>query len=144
MPLVMLVVVMTQRDANGRFIKGASGNPKGRPARADSLRQMMEGSAEEVAAKVLEAAQAGDLRAAELVLSRCIAPVRPAHTPVTFTLDESAPLAEQGRSILAAIAQGEVPPDTGKHLLDALAALSRVAELDEITRRLDALEERNG
>lgn len=134
---------MAKRDASGKFTKGASGNPKGRPASADSLRRLLEGSAEEVSRKVIEAAQGGDLRAAELVLSRCVAPVRPAHAPVTFTLDESAPLAEQGREILSAIAAGHLPPDTGKHLLDSLAALSRVAELDEIQRRLDALEGQN-
>lgn len=132
---------MAKRDARGRFQRGASGNPAGRPARADELRRLLDGDAEEVAAKVLEAAKGGDLRAAELVLARCVPVHRPAHQPVTFALDREAPLAEQGRAVLSAIAAGEIPPDQGKALLDAIAALTRVTELDEIERRMRAIEE---
>jgi len=134
---------MAQRDKRGRFTKGQSGNPAGRPARADELRRLLDGDAEEVAAKVLEAAKGGDLRAAELVLARVVPVHRPAHAPVTFALDREAPLADQGRQVLAAIAAGEIPPDQGRSLLDALAALVRVVELDEIQRRLDTLEEQS-
>ncbi len=129
------------RDKQGRFIKGKSGNPNGRPARADELRKLLDGDADEVARRVLEAAKGGDLRAAELVLARVVPVHRPAHAPVTFALDREAPLADQGRQVLAAIAQGEMPPDQGRSLLDAIAALSRVTELDEIQRRLTAIEE---
>jgi len=130
------------RDNKGRFIKGASGNPQGRPARADELRKLLDGDADEVARRVLEAAKGGDLRAAELVLARVVPVHRPAHAPVTFALDKDAPLADQGREVLAAIAAGAIPPDQGRSLLDAIAALVRVVEVDELARRLTALEEK--
>ena len=128
------------RDNKGRFIKGASGNPAGRPARADELRKLLDGDADEVARRVLEAAKGGDLRAAELVLARVVPVHRPAHAPTPFPLDREAPLADQGRAVLAAIADGILPPDQGKALLDALAGMVRIVEQDEVRRRLDALE----
>ncbi|GHE19998.1 DUF5681 domain-containing protein [Halomonas urumqiensis] len=132
---------MAERDSKGRFTKGASGNPSGRPRKADELRQLLEGDAEEVARKVLEVARGGDMNACRLVLERLVPAVRPAHACVTFELDEEKPLADQGRQILAAVATGALPPDQGKALLDALAALARVTEIDEIDRRLKAIEE---
>ena len=132
---------MAKRDATGRFIKGVSGNPAGRPARADELRKLLDGDADEVARRVLEAAKGGDLRAAELVLARVVPVHRPAHAPVTFALDKDAPLADQGRAVMAAIAAGAIPPDQGRSLLDAIAALVQVVKVDELARRVAALEE---
>ncbi|WP_163650735.1 DUF5681 domain-containing protein [Modicisalibacter sp. 'Wilcox'] len=132
---------MAKRDNNGRFVPGQSGNPSGRPSRAAELRKLLDGDAEDVARKVAEAAKGGDLRAAELVLARCVPVHRPSHAPTPFDLDRDKPLADQGRDVLAAIASGELPPDTGKHLLDALTALARVAEIDELQARMAKLEE---
>jgi len=129
------------RDPGGKFTKGNSGNPNGRPAKADKLRQLLEGKADKVARKVIDAALDGDLQAARLVMERCIAPHRAVMPTCTFDLDETKPLTEQGRAVLAAIARGDIPPDTGKSLIDALTALARVTELDEIVRRLNQLEE---
>ena len=131
---------MTQRNARGQFIKGASGNPKGRPAKAEELRRHLEGDAQQVADKVLEAARNGDMQACRLVLERCVPAIKPASACVTFDLDPAQPLTDQARQVLSAIAQGALPPDQGKALLDGIAALVRVAEADELTRRLEAIE----
>ncbi|MDI5987023.1 DUF5681 domain-containing protein [Halomonas sp. M4R5S39] len=134
---------MAERDGKGRFTKGQSGNPSGRPRKADELRKLLEGDAEVVARKIIDAAKGGDMNACRMVVERILPAVRPAHACVTFSLDESKPLADQARQILTAIAAGQMPPDQGKALLDALASLVRVVELDEIDRRLKAIEETN-
>ena len=131
------------RDEKGRFIPGSSGNPDGRPRKADELRRLLAEGADEAAQAVLEAAKGGDMHACRLVLERLVPAVRPAHQPVSFDLDPVASLSDQARQILSAAAQGELPTDQAKALLDALAALVRVVELDEIQRRLDALEATN-
>ena len=134
---------MARRNEKGQFVKGVSGNPSGRPPKADAIRRLLEGDAETVAAKVLEAARNGDLRASEMVLARTSPIRRASHEPVNFTLDESQPLSEQGKAILSGIASGDIPPDTGKHLIDSLASLVKVQEMEEIDRRLNALENQN-
>ena len=130
------------RDDKGRWVKGASGNPTGQPSRAAELRRLLAEGADEVAAQVLEAAKGGDMHACRLVLERLVPAVRPAHQPVRFDLDGDAPLADQARQILSAAADGELPTDQAKALLDALAGMVRIVELDEIQRRLDALEDK--
>lgn len=128
------------RDKQGRFIPGTSGNPGGRPKKADQLRELLSKDARAIAKQVIELAKGGDMKAARLVLDRCI-PLERAVMPATpFSLNPDEPLTEQGKSVLAAISRGEIPPDTGRALIDAITALARVTELDEIQRRLDVIE----
>lgn len=131
---------MSTRDTNGRFIKGQSGNPSGRPKKADELRQLLEGDATAVAEKVLKTAAAGDMTAARLVLERIVPAIKPTSEPVTFDLHGDS-LTEQAQSVLAAVADGVLPPDQGKALIDAIGSLVKVIDTDEVTRRLAALEE---
>jgi hypothetical protein len=45
---------------------------------------------------------------------------------------------------MKAIAAGKLPPDQGSSLLQALAAQARIAELDDVIKRLEALENADG
>lgn len=134
---------MATRDKRGRWQRGQSGNPNGRSKQAAHLRQMLEEGSQQAAERVLEACRGGDMQACKLVLERVLPPVRPTHAAVTFNLDSDRPLADQGRDILRAVAEGVLPPDQGKALLDALASMSRIVELDEIAARLAHLEEQS-
>lgn len=134
---------MAKRDSKGRFTKGSTGNPGGRPRKADELRSLLEGDAEEVARKVIAAAQGGDMNACKIVIERILPPIRPAHACVKFNFDPDAPLTDQARQILAAVAEGKLPPDQGRALMDGVAALSRVTEIDDLARRITAIEEQS-
>lgn len=58
-----------QKKISGRFTKGQSGNPSGRPSRGRTdLRQKLEKDADKVLDVVMELALAGDLAACKLVL----------------------------------------------------------------------------
>lgn len=130
---------MSKRDAKGRFMKGVTGNPGGRPRQADELRRLLSQDAEKVAKKVLEMASAGDMQAARIVMERIVPAIKPASEPVTFELSGDS-LTEQAQSVLTAVAAGDLPPDQGKALVDSIGSLVRVMEQDEIRRRLEALE----
>lgn len=130
---------MSKRDARGRFQKGATGNPGGRPREADELRRLLAKDAKTVAKKVLAAASGGDMTAARIVLERLVPAIKPASEPVSFELKGDS-LTEQAQSVLAAVAAGELPPDQGKALIDAIGSLVKVVEQDEIRRRLELLE----
>lgn len=49
-------------------------------------------------------------------------------------------LSDQGRSVLAAVARGALPANEAAALLSALSAQAKIAEFDELNRRLEALE----
>jgi hypothetical protein len=50
-------------------------------------------------------------------------------------------LAEQGNEIIKATMSGKIPPDIGSQLITALANQAKVIEIDELTKRIEALEQ---
>lgn len=127
------------------FKPGQSGNPAGRPKGSRDRRNVVaaefakEGSA--IARVVIEKAKEGDMGAAALVLQRLSPPLRPQAEKVTFDFDPSLPIAEQGTSIVAAVSRGEIDPDTGKMLLDMIAAHLGLRDVETFLEELKRLRE---
>ena len=124
---------------------GQSGNPKGRPAgtgEVSKLRAAIADRVPELLSKLMAQALEGDTAAARLLLERAIAPLRAAEQPQALTLPDGT-LTDQGRAVLASVASGELAPGQGAALLGAIGTLARVAEVDELTARITALEEKN-
>lgn len=129
----------TSRRDNGTFKKGRSGNPGGRPGHVNKLRAKLAAGSEAVIKIVMDAAKSGDMQACRLILERMVPAIKPVSEPIQFDFSGSTPT-EQARSIMAAIAAGDIPPDQGRALIEALASVAKIAELDELSRRLAALE----
>ncbi len=131
-----------------KFKPGQSGNPRGRPpgrSTAQGLRERLAERAGEVLAVVLDAALSGDLMAARLVLERVVPALRPQASPVELpALAAAGTLTERAGAILAAAGAGEIGPDVAAHLLAALGGVARIAEIDELMRRVAALEAEHG
>lgn len=53
-------------------------------------------------------------------------------------------LTEMGRQIIAAMGGGDMSPEAGAAMLQALAAQVRITEIDELARRVSDLESRRG
>ena len=129
-----------------KFKPGQSGNPAGRPRRgtatAEGLRASLAERADDVVQTVLNAALAGDLQAARLVLERILPALKPQAAPVeVLALANCSTLTEKAGAILAAAGAGELAPDVAAHLLAALGGVARIAEVEELRRRIEALEE---
>lgn len=134
-----------KRPSNG-WKPGQSGNPNGRKPGSGPTQQLREALGKDVDAiieTVRTQALAGDLTAAKLVLERLLPPLKPQEQAVELPLPEDASLTDAGRSILGAVAAGDIAPGQGAQLIAALGGLARVVEIDELERRLAALEERN-
>jgi hypothetical protein len=92
-------------------------------------------------AKVLERALGGDMAASKLLLDRSVPPLKPVAPLVKLPeLAAATTASDQARAIVLAIAESRLPPDVGSQLLDALGNLAAIAERDELTRRIAALE----
>jgi ribosomal protein S20 len=126
------------------FIKGQSGNPAGKKPGTRSKLNLVaaeflkEGSA--IARTVIEAAKAGDMSAASLVLQRLSPPLRAAAEKVVFDLDQTLPLTEQAKQIMTAVSQGCIDPDTGAMLIACLDRVGNLKAVEELEARLAALE----
>lgn len=128
----------------GRWVKGQSGNPTGR-AKSDhgraALRQQIAEKVPAIVSKMVALALKGDVQAARTLLERVLPPVRPetVATPLP-ALADAAGFSEQAAAIVKAAGVGEVPFDAAAQLLGGIAAAARTAEIDELARRVAALE----
>jgi len=125
--------------------KGTSGNPHGRSpsglASVEKLRAALLDDLPEIIATVVAAAKGGDMAAARTILDRVLPPLKAQEAPVAVGALEGT-LAEQGASVLQAMASGALAPGQAAQLLGALAAQAKVREVDELVRRLADLERR--
>ena len=130
----------------GRWSKGESGNPAGRPKGIPNpqarLRKMI--NAEGIVKRLEQAALDGDVQAARTLLERALPACRSTAEPVEIPeLDVAPTLTGKAHSVLAAVADGRIPPDLGAQLVAAIGNVSKLVEVDELSRRVEALEEKN-
>ena len=130
-----------------RWQKGESGNPAGRtPGRPDSRRLVFEQLvpyAGELVSKAVALALEGD----QQMLSLCLNKIIPSPKPVDGTVHIegfSGSLKERGERIVEAVAAGQLSPDEGAALLGPLQTLAKLAEVDELTKRVEDLERAAG
>lgn len=130
---------------DGRFKPGQVGNPNGRPKGSKNKKTLvaiaLDAAAEDVTKAVIESAKGGDMQAARLCLERIQPPMRPQAEKVQFDLDPTAPLTTQGQQVLAAVAAGELDPETGKLLVECLSAFAGLKQTDELALRIAQLEQ---
>ena len=141
----------TKRQApKTAFKPGTSGNPKGKPAGTRSkatqlLAAMMEGGAEKITKAVIDAAQAGDLMAAKIILDRVMPPAkeRPVNIDLPDTQSAQGVAAAQS-AILQAVAAGDLLPGEASTLSAIVEAKRRAIETQELADRITQLESKNG
>lgn len=129
------------------FKPGKSGNPSGRPKGTPNpqarLRKLI--NVEALIKRLMENAAKGNTRAAELLLDRALPPLRAVAEPVQMPgLHEAATLTAKAELIVALAAEGRLSPDVATAMLTAIGQLAKTAEIDELTRRIAALEEQHG
>ncbi len=124
-----------------KFKPGISGNPKGRPkdkTPGAKLRKAIEAKADDILQSVIDAAIAGDMAACKMLLDRITPTLKPQALAVNIPVKETLP--DQGKEIIKATMVGKVPPDIGSQLITALAAQAKLIELDDLLKRVEALE----
>ncbi|HEX9536161.1 MAG TPA: DUF5681 domain-containing protein [Stellaceae bacterium] len=135
------------RDVDGRFRKGQSGNPKGRPMGArnkatEAAELLLDGEAEALTRKAVELALEGEAGALRLCLERIIPPRR--GRPVKLGLPAvrgAADLASTMAAITTAGVQGMITPGEAAELARVVEIFVRAVETSDVERRLRELEE---
>jgi len=139
---------MTDSRQNAGSTRGRPFQP-GNPGRREGSRNkatvildaLADGEAEEILRKLVGAAKDGDLKAAEIILSR----VWPVRKNRTITLDLPPVLTAAGvlagvGAVIDAAARAEITPDEAATLANMLELKRRAIETVEIEQRLAALE----
>lgn len=121
---------------------GQSGNPRGRPRRK-SVAEHLGSDLPKVIDALKDAALKGDVLAGKVLLEKTAATPRPESTKVTISgFEEAATPTDKADLIIKAAAAGEISPSVAQELMAALASTVRVIEVDELIRRIAAIEER--
>jgi polyhydroxyalkanoate synthesis regulator phasin len=123
--------------------KGQSGNPNGRPPGASEVGKLRAAISEhlpEIIQQLVEKARGGDTQAARLLLERVLPPVKAVEPTVEIDIPEGVGLTEQGEAIVRAVATGMIAPGQGGALLSGLGSVAKLKEIDELEKRIEALE----
>lgn len=130
---------------NPNWHKGMrSPNPSGKPAdfgvaRTKITKLLLE-NAGGILERQIEKALEGDSAAAQLVLSRVIAPLKSDSGRVRFPFDPSLPISAQVEKVLEAVATGKVSPEVAQQIVSAIGTLSSVRATEELEQRIVQLE----
>lgn len=74
------------------------------------------------------------------VLDKGWSSVKSSMEPVKFKLDKSKSLDQQASQILMAISDGELPPDVGVMMINAITNMLKIKEVTDLEERIKALE----
>ncbi|MGH6792842.1 MAG: DUF5681 domain-containing protein [Methyloceanibacter sp.] len=129
-----------------RFKPAQSGNPSGRPRGARNkatiaAEALLDGEAEAITRKAIEAAKDGDMVAIRLCLERIVAPRKDRH--VSFTLppmDKASDAAAAAASIIGAVSNGELTPGEASTLLASVDNYTRILAVTDLETRIEQLE----
>jgi Family of unknown function (DUF5681) len=142
--------MQVERNADGQFAKGQSGNPAGRTPgsrnRATVMaEQLFDGACGALANKAVAMALEGDAAALRLCISRILAPRR--HRPNSFALPPlrtAADLAPAMAAIAEAVAEGALSTGEACELSQVVDTFMRAIAAGEVETRLQRLESVNG
>ena len=135
-----------KRSSPGRYLPGASGNPKGmaqgyRHPKTVILQALLDEDGPEVARAALKLAKQGNVAALRLVMERLLPPSR--RRTVSIDLPTIATPADVPRAlaaVTAAAAAGQITPDEAAAFGSLISATRQALELAEIDLRLRKLE----
>jgi len=130
------------RNTDGTFGPGNSGKPKGTRHKAtQAALALLDGEAEALTRQAVIMALGGDMTALRLCLERIAPPRRDA--PVTFDLppmETARDAAKAAGAVLGAVADGDLTPTEGAHIMALVETYRRTLETTELEARLAALE----
>lgn len=126
------------------FKPGQSGNPDGRPKGAKNKRtkyqKMLEDGAEDAIKQVVKKAKDGDMTAIRLIVERVSPPVKARGEPLSLVITGDT-FEEQAQAVFDALNDGKLSSEELTAVMGAIIQRAKLAEIDELERRIAALEE---
>ena len=140
--------MQTMTKTKTSFMKGQSGNPKGkRPGTRNkatlAAQALLDGEAEALTRKAIKLAKEGDMQALRLCLDRLLPPRK--DRPITLDvpgIEGADGLQDASVALMQAVVAGEITPGEGQSLSAILEGHRKLVEMTDIERRVAALEKK--
>jgi len=135
------------KHPSGRFRKGASGNPQGRPRGSRNkitllMESLLQEEAGDLTRKVIEMAKAGDSLAMRICMDRLLPAQKDRPIDLPLGPVETLPQIRAGLStVVQAISDGSITPTAGETLANVLHLQTEVVSSAELAPRVEQLEE---
>ncbi len=130
------------RDSKGRFLPGHTlAGPGRKSPHSEAVKAVQRAALEHGLPCLVQACQAGDIEAAKALCGLGLPRLKPVSLMDFVPLSEGADIATKAAEVFAALAAGGLTTDTADALTAALKVLADAAEVGELKRKLEALEE---
>jgi hypothetical protein len=132
----------------GKFRKGRSGNPLGRPRgirnkATIAAEALLEGEIEGICCKAIEEAKRGNIQAIKLVLDRVLPPKKETSIFIDLpVMKTSSDILEAVHRVTQAVSRGELSLSEGDCLTRIIERQAKVIEMNDFEERLKKLEDR--
>jgi len=134
------------RNTDGTFAPGNPGKPRGTRHKATrAALALLDGEAEALTRQAVTMALDGDATALRLCLERIAPPRKDA--PVQFNLprmETARDAAKAAGAVLEAVAEGDLTPGEGAHIMGLVETYRRTLETSELEARVAILETNEG
>lgn len=136
-------------EKQGKFIKGKSGNPLGRPRgvrnRATVLAEkLFEDDIEEICKQAIDQAKKGNVHAIKLILDRILPIKKEASIFIDLpNVNNAQDILKAVNRVAEAVCEGKVTPSEGELLTRIIDRQAKAIELSDFELRLRSLEEKN-
>lgn len=129
------------RDDKGKFLKGSSGNPSGRPTGASCRALKTARNAVESIAlpMVITACENGSLEACKILLCYGLPCQRPVSIPEVVTVSESHDLSIQIKQLLHSIYCGEISSTVASEIAGVISMAAKVEEVTVLREQVESL-----
>ena len=134
-------------QAKGKYRKGCSGNPNGKPKGARNkstlaAEALLEGSLERICKKVEEEALNGNMQAAKMILERFLPPRKDRCIEIDIpSVDTFEDILNVVGFIVNAVGKGKITPSEGELLARTVESYSKALETYQFESRLKDVEE---
>jgi hypothetical protein len=128
------------------FVKGTSGNPKGKPrgvrhAATQISYALMEGNLEEVLATVIERAKSGDMTACRMIVDKVLPNTKDRSISLDLPLiNDLEDVGKAQAEVLQAVSIGDITPNEGERIASIIEARRRSIETIDLEARICRLE----
>lgn len=142
------VLIQANSPKSGKFSKGNSGNPKGRPKGARNkatlaAEALMDGDAGAITKKTIELAKAGDMTAIRLCLERILPPRKYRPLQVTMPkIEQPEDILKAVNTVLSAVTSGKIMTDEADALMRTVEAARKAMETEGLHQELDKMQKR--